>query len=136
MKVPIPVGQTITNVIVGINVAGSGLAGNQNFLALYSSAKALLSATADQTTSWGSVTGPVTVALATPQAVAAGYVLRRVPVERDHATHLEPRRRDINNVGLTSTTAAFATGGTAQTSMPGTVTTTAYTAASIWAAVS
>jgi len=136
MKIKVPVATTITNVIIGINVQGSTLTTGQNFAALYSGAKALLSATADQTSTWGSTTGPITMALSTPQPVPAGYVYVAFLSNGTTPPTLNRGAGNINNVGLSSATALYATAGTSQTSMPSTITTTAYTSASIWAAVS
>lgn len=69
--VPIRVTTVITNVIAGL-IAGSGLTAGSNFAGLYNSAGTLLSATADQTTAWGT-TGVKVMPLATPQAVTPGY---------------------------------------------------------------
>jgi hypothetical protein len=137
MKVPVPKTRLITNVILGLNGPGSGLTAGQNFAALFSGAKTLLSATADQTTSWGSTGGgPAIMALTAAQTVPAGYIYVAFLSNGTTPPPLNRAAGNINNVGLTAATAAFATAGTAQTSMPGTITTAAYTAASIWAAVS
>lgn len=137
MKIPIPKARLITNVILGLNGPGSGLTAGQNFAALHSSAKTLLSATADQTTAWGAAaSGPLIMPLSVAQAVAAGYVYVTFLSNGTTPPPLNRAAGNINNVGLTNATAAFATAGTAQTSMPATITTTAYTTASIWAAVS
>jgi hypothetical protein len=53
-KLVIPVLSTITNIIMSISPAGSGLTSGQNFAGLYNPAGTLLSATADQTTPWAS----------------------------------------------------------------------------------
>lgn len=140
MKVPVPPGQTITNVIIGINAVGTNLTSGQNFAGLLSSSKALLAATADQTSNWGTNTGPIIMALASTQSSgSAGYVyVAVVTVFGGGGTGPTLYRAggNINNVGLTNATAVFATGGTGQTSIPSNVTTTLYTSASIWAAVS
>jgi hypothetical protein len=137
MKLPVPAG-LITNVIIGVSVSGVGLTSGQNFAGLYSSGKVLLSATADQTTPWGTTTGPQIMALTTAQTVPAGYVY--VGVVSNAATSAPTLNRaggvSAINVGLTNATAMYATGGTTQTALPGTVTTTSFTTASIWAAVS
>lgn len=72
-KIKIPVAMTISNIHILVTGAGTTMTAGQNFAALYSSAKARLSVTDDQTTAWGS-TGHKTMALTTPQAVAAGVV--------------------------------------------------------------
>lgn len=69
--VPVRRSCTITNVLTGVAVAGSGLTSGQNFAALYNSSGTLLSQTADQTTAWSSV-GIKTMALGAAQTVAPG----------------------------------------------------------------
>lgn len=63
---------TITNIIMHVGVAGSGLTSGQCFAALYQGGS-LLAQTADQAAAWAS-TGTKTMALSAPQAVAVGYV--------------------------------------------------------------
>lgn len=59
--------QTITNLIINVGTAGSGLTSGQNFAGLYQNG-AFLAATADQSTNWAS-TGAKVMALSTPQLV-------------------------------------------------------------------
>lgn len=59
--------QTITNLIISVGTAGSGLTSGQNFAGLYQNG-AFLAATADQSTNWAS-TGAKVMALSTPQSV-------------------------------------------------------------------
>jgi hypothetical protein len=68
--VRIPKATTVTNVILNVMTAGSGLTSGQNFACLYQGGN-LLAATADQTTPWQS-TGLKTMALTAPQSVSAG----------------------------------------------------------------
>jgi hypothetical protein len=69
--VPVRRSCTITNVLTGVAVAGSGLTSGQNFACLYNATGTLLSQTADQTTAWGTA-GIKTMALSTAQTVAPG----------------------------------------------------------------
>lgn len=62
---------TVTNLHIFVTVAIGTPTSGQNFAALYSSSKQLLSATADQSTAWGS-TGMQTMALTAAQSVPAG----------------------------------------------------------------
>lgn len=71
-KLKIPTARTITNIHFLVTSAGTFTSG-QNFVALYSSAKALLSGSADQTANMGG-TGLKTMPLTTPQPVVAGVV--------------------------------------------------------------
>lgn len=68
----VPQSCTITNIILNVGTAGSGLTSGQNFAALYQNG-VLLGTTADQTTNWQSA-GNVTAALTTPQPVIAGRI--------------------------------------------------------------
>lgn len=70
--IKIPYACTVTNVCLDAINAGATLTSGENFAALYSSSLVLLSATADQTTSWGT-SGAKIMALTTPQAVQPGY---------------------------------------------------------------
>jgi hypothetical protein len=62
---------TVTNIVLGVQTAGSGLTTGQNFAMLYSPTGALLSSTADQSTAWASV-GAKTMALTSAQPVGVG----------------------------------------------------------------
>lgn len=68
-------GPLITNILATVTVAGGTLTSGRNFAALYTDAGALLAATADQTTAWGS-TGVKTMALSAAQAVTPGAFYR------------------------------------------------------------
>lgn len=73
VKIKLAEARTVTNVLIHLTAAGATLTAGQNFGALFSSAGALLSQTADQATAWQS-TGVKTMALAAPQDCSAGYV--------------------------------------------------------------
>lgn len=73
VKLKLAAAATVSNIVMEVSTAGATLTSGQNFAALYSSAKALLSATATQHTAWAS-TGLKTMALTTPQTVSAGTV--------------------------------------------------------------
>lgn len=62
---------TVTNIHTFITIAGATLTSGQNFAALYSSGKALLAQSADQSTDWTN-TGIRTAVLTSPQIVAPG----------------------------------------------------------------
>lgn len=62
---------TITNLLIMVATAGSGLTAGQCFGALYTAAGALVAQTVDQAAAWASL-GLKTMALSSPQAVAAG----------------------------------------------------------------
>lgn len=68
-------GSLITNILATVTVAGGTLTAGRNFAALYTDAGALLAATADQATAWGT-TGLKTMALTAPQVVTPGAFYR------------------------------------------------------------
>lgn len=68
---PIRIATTVTNVILNIATAGSGLTSGQCFAGLFNSSGTLLAATADQSSPWATP-GLKTQALTTPQAISAG----------------------------------------------------------------
>lgn len=121
-KLHVPKAATITNVEFHLSAAGSSLTSGQNFAALFSGAKALLSTTADQTTAWGS-TGRKTMALSAPQAVAAGFVY--VGFFSNGSTLPTPLRssgQSMINGGLAAADSFWATADTGRTtSMPSTI---------------
>jgi hypothetical protein len=71
MLLPIRKATTITNLIMYVQTAGVTLTSGQNLAGLFDSGGNLLSATASQHTAW-QTTGLKTMALGTPQSVAAG----------------------------------------------------------------
>lgn len=141
VKLPIRTATTITNIIAAVSTAGSGLTASQNWAGLYNASGTLLSQTADQTTAWAS-TGVKTMTLAAPQAVAAGnYFVAFVsngttPPQMPRGSSLNIGA-DILNVGLTASTARYATAGTV-TALPASVTMASRTLAARawWVAVS
>lgn len=138
-RLPVPTATTITNVIMYVATAGSGLVSNENFAGLYTASGTLLSATADQTTAWASG-GIKVMALHTAQAVTAGYVYVGFYA---NGTTLPTLYRSVSggilNANLTAASSNWATcanGSGLTTSPPNTLgTLTAYTVG-FWAAVS
>jgi len=131
---------TITNVCASIGVVGASLTAGQNFAGLYDSAGTRLGVTADQTAAWGTA-GFKEMALTAPVAVTPGYYY--VAILANAATVPSFARgsaltASIPNAKLTATDARFATGPTAQTSLPASVTMSTRTlvANALWAAVS
>lgn len=72
MKLHTNVDITVTNIVMYVTTANGTPTTGQNFAGLFTSGKALMAATADQSTAWGS-TGYVTMALSAAQQVPAGY---------------------------------------------------------------
>lgn len=138
IKMHVPVATTITNVILSVSTAGSGLTASQCFAALYSGAGSLLSATADQSGVWNS-TGVKVMALSVAQSVAAGdYYLAfyangtTLPILRSGSA-----AASISNANLTTANARFGTADTGKTTaMPGTLAAMAGIAVSWWGALS
>ena len=71
-KIGLPVGASVTNIILAVTVAGNTLTAGQCFASLYTGAGVLIGTSADQAASWVS-TGLKTIALASgPFACVAG----------------------------------------------------------------
>jgi Pectate lyase superfamily protein len=141
-RVEIRQATTITNVLMSIPAtSGSGLTTSENFAGLYSSSGTLLSATADQTTNWGS-TGLKTMALTSAQAVAPGvYYVGFVANAGTSAPSFlvgSTQAASVLNAGLTAATARYATNGTGVTTLPASITMSGVTTSgtSYWVAVS
>lgn len=132
---------TITNVILSVAAAPSGLTSGQNFAGLYNSSGTLLSATADQTTPWGT-TGQKTAALTAAQTVAPGFYYLAFVTNASTTTPGFSRATTLSastlNVGTTTSNPRFATSGTAQTTLPSsiTITSAATSAIAFWGAFS
>jgi Polysaccharide deacetylase len=138
-RVHVPVAVTVTNVLLYVSTAGSGLTSGQNLAGLYNSSGTLLSGTADQTSAWAS-TGLKTIALTSSQAVAAGdyYIGFFANGTTPPLFARAAASGSVVNVGLSVANSRFATGVTGNTTtMPasmGTLSPTGTT--SFWAALS
>lgn len=132
---------TVTNVILGVASAPSGLTTGENFAGLYNSGGTLLSATADQSTNWAG-TGEKVMALTTAQAVKPGiyYVgfVANASTTTPGFSRVSTQSSSIVNAGTTSSNPRYATILTGQTSLPSSVSITSAAASSIsyWAALS
>ena len=132
---------TVTNVCAHIGTVGAALVAGQNFGGLYDAAGNRLGVTADQTANWGT-TGFKEMALTAPVVIAApGYFY--VALLSNAGTTPSFARGSalvatIPNAKLTATTARFATGPAAQTTLPVSVTMSSRTLSgnALWAAVS
>lgn len=142
VRVHIPEDTTVTNIILGITTAGSGLTAGQNFAGLYDSAGTRLGVSADQTAAWGT-SGVKTTALTAPVAVSAGFY--DVAFVSNGTTPPQMPRgsslgigADLVNVGLTAATARLTTAGAAVTALPASVVMASRTLAarSWWVALS
>lgn len=127
VKVLIRTATTITNVIANVSTAGATLTASQCFAGLYDFTGTRQGVTADQSTSWNS-TGLKTMALTTPYAAPAGsYWIALVSNGTTQpnfsgGTGTPALTAALVNVGATVSTARFATTGTAQTTLPSTIT--------------
>lgn len=117
---------TITNIVIGIQTAGSGLTAGQNFAGIYDASGNRLRTTADMTTSWSSI-GLMAMPLTSPLAVNPGSY--HVALLANGATPPSLSRGagattvgPVMNAGTTVTDARWANDGTLQTSLPATIT--------------
>ena len=137
VRLHLPVAATVSNVVLYITGAPTGLTSGENFAGLYSSSGTLLSATADQTTNWAT-TGEKPIALVTPQSCAAGdYYVGWFANGGTLPSFLRGVGNSAGNVGLSASNARFATGATGlTTSMPSSAGTLTGSSAAFWAALS
>jgi hypothetical protein len=132
---------TITNILVAVAATGTGLTSGQNFVGLYNSAGTLLSASADQTTPWGT-TGLKTAALSAAQTVNPGIyyvaILANAATTTPGFARATVQGAATVNAGATASAPRYATSGTGQTTLPGSITLSSSTqiATAWWAAVS
>jgi hypothetical protein len=70
--IPVRSACTITNILMAVTTVGASMVSGENFAGLFNTSGTLLSATADQSSTWAGTTGLKTMALTTPQSVSAG----------------------------------------------------------------
>lgn len=127
VKLNVTLATTITNVVLPITTAGGTLTSAQNIVALYNAAGTQLSVSADQSGVWTSA-GVTSVALGTPQAVAAGFYYVGIlsngttPITIPSGSALKANNVAVGNTGLTTGTARFLISAGSQTTLPGSVT--------------
>lgn len=135
--------QTISNLAVAIATGASGVTANQNFLGLYTSAGTRVAVTAAGAIDTAiASSGYLSQAVVTPYAAAAGtYWVAYL----NNATTAALLQRgtgatlSIANVGMTGAGMRYAVNGTAQTSLPATITPASNSATNafpLWAAAS
>lgn len=129
----------VSNVLVGIEVAGATLTAGQSLVGLYNSSGTRLAQSADQSANWTS-TGLKTIALTAPQTLAVGYyyvAILSVGTTPPQFAMGAGGSTSVN-AGLTTATSRFLTGPTAQTSLPASITLGSQTPTSgaRWAALS
>lgn len=133
LKVP---ATTITNVILLVATAGSGLTAGQCFAGLYQGGT-LLAATADQATNWASV-GAKTMALTSPQAVTAGTVyVAYFSTGTTQPALFRGASTVGSTVGMSAGAGRYGTADTGRTtSLPATLGAISNSSATVWAGVS
>jgi hypothetical protein len=128
-----------SNVIVGIEAAGSGLTAGQCFVGLYNSSGTRLALSADQAANWTS-TGLKTIALTAPQTLAVGsyYVAILAVGSTPPQFAMGAGGATTVSAGLATGASRFLTGPTTQTSLPSSITLSSQTVTSgaRWAALS
>lgn len=137
-KIHVPVGASVTNIIVAMTTAGSGLTSGQCFAALYKGGN-LLGVTADQSTNWVGATIPQIMPIAGgPLSVASGDV--DVVFWYNGTTGPTFARAAGNvqiNANLTNATSRFFTANTSiTTTAPGSLTGRTSLNTAWWAALS
>lgn len=129
----------VSNVIIGIEAAGSGLTSGQSFVGLYDSSGTRLAVSADQSASWAS-TGMKTIALTAAQTLAVGsYYVAILSVGTTPPQFSMGAGGSANiNVGLASGSGRFLAGPASQTSLPASITLASQptTTGARWAALS
>lgn len=118
IRMHVPVAATITNLILYLTSAGSGLTAGQSFAALYDSALALRGQTADQSTNWTS-TQLKSMPLTSPVAVTPGdYYLGFYSVGTTRPNFSRGNDSSLSNIGLSGGSARYATSSTGLTTAP------------------
>jgi len=141
IKVPVYRACAVTNILLEVATAGSGLASGENLAGLYSASGVLIGKTADQSSAWESF-GLHTAALAGgPYYVSQGWVY--VVILTNGTTSPAFGRATVQgsgavNAGLTVAAARYAVNSSAQTTLPSSITMSgnAFSAATFWAALS
>ncbi|MCX5537744.1 hypothetical protein OG785_45645 [Streptomyces sp. NBC_00006] len=129
----------VSNVIVGIEAAGTGLTAGQSFVGLYDSSGTRLAVSADQSASWAS-TGMKSIALTAPQTLAVGtYYVAILSVGTTPPQFSMGAGGAANiNVGLATSAARYLIGPASQTALPTSITlgSQSTTTGARWAALS
>jgi Pectate lyase superfamily protein len=141
IKVPVYRACSVTNILLEVATAGSGLTSGENWAGLYTADGALIGKTADQSSAWESF-GLHTAALAGgPYYVSQGWVY--VAILTNGTTRPAFGRATVQgsgavNAGLTVAAARYAVNSSAQTTLPSSITmsSNAFSATTYWAALS
>jgi hypothetical protein len=125
IKVPLRSAGTVTSVTAVVSTGGGTLTAGQNFLGLYSTGGTLIGASADQTANWGAAFAVPQALAGGPYPLAAGYYWVALLCNGTTApTFLRgiSQASSFVNGALGVSAARYATNGTAQTSLPATIT--------------
>lgn len=131
---------TATNIVLGLNTAGSG-ASTGSFVGLYNNAGTLLSGSADQAANFTGATGGIICPLTTPQALAAGTTVWAAALSNLATTQPSFWRANtaaFSNTNLAAAAFRFAINGTALSALPASITPASNTQAgggNYWAAI-
>lgn len=125
-RVDLPAPATISTITTTVVTAGGTLTAGQNFAGLYDASGTRVGVTADQSAAWTSI-GEKNMALTVPYAAAIGTYY--VAYLSNGTTPIAPLRgtsgaavTNLINHGMTMATARWATGPTAQTTLPASIT--------------
>jgi hypothetical protein len=126
-RIDVPYSLLVSNIHQTIvTTAGSGLVAAQNFAGLYTAAGTRIGVTADQSVAW-TTTGEKNMALVAPALITAGtYYVALLSNGTTPPSFLRiavsASVSDLVNHGLTTSTARWTTGPTAQTTLPASIT--------------
>lgn len=116
---------SVTNVILTVTSAGSGLTASQNFAGLYDTSGVLIATTADQSTAWQSL-GAKTMALSGgPFGLTAGdYYVALLSNGATPPNFLRAQSVSSStlNIGLTTATGRYLEDGAGNTPLPASIT--------------
>lgn len=142
LEVQLPNDATVTNVNLGIGVAGSGFTANRNFVGIYNTAGTLLMGSADQATTWSSA-GLAVSPLSSPIALAAGtyfvgFMMQATTKPTLLRTSSTANLGNVLNANQSAEEFRFSTDGTGLTALPASVnmTTRLALATAWWVALS
>ena len=140
IRIPVYTACSISNILVEVVSAGTGLTTGQNWAGLYNASGALLAQTTDQSAAW-TTTGLKEMALTSPRYASQGWYY--VVIVTNGTTPPSFGRATVQgasaiNAGLTPGTARYATNSTGQHTLPASITLSGNTVnwVAYWAALS
>jgi len=126
---------TIANMAVAIQTAGTTLTTGQNFAGIYNAAGTQVGVTADQTATWGGGVGTYDMALTASFSASAGQYWAALLSNATTCPNFRGSTPAITltQVGQSAATSRFGRFGTAQTTLPGSITPASIAQASAFA---